>query len=115
MVKNIEWDKTLKHNQSIILDPTPKDFDDVARWIRSSKIGYAVQTEVVIRLIHIQELWKTTKPEVIEIVRCITAIVRNKKVVVSEERIRTVLKLRDKHDDPISLNKNDILDGFHGM
>ncbi|MFS8033843.1 hypothetical protein Hanom_Chr17g01574331 [Helianthus anomalus] len=56
-----------------------------------------------------------TKPEVIERVRCITVTVRNNKVIISEERIRTVLKLGDKHDDPISLNKDDILDGFRGM
>ncbi|MFS8027757.1 hypothetical protein Hanom_Chr16g01502451 [Helianthus anomalus] len=115
MVKNVEWDKTLKHNQSIILDPTPKDFDDGARWIRSSKISYAVQTEVVIRRVHIQEFLQTSRPEVIEKVRCITATIRNKKVVVSEERIRTMLKLGDKSDDPISLKKDDIPDGFRGM
>ncbi|MFS7929868.1 hypothetical protein Hanom_Chr04g00337441 [Helianthus anomalus] len=42
-------------------------------------------------------------------------MVRNKHVIVTEERIRTVLKLKDNAQDPISMNKDDVLDGFRGM
>ncbi|MFS7913245.1 hypothetical protein Hanom_Chr02g00139561 [Helianthus anomalus] len=55
MVKKIDWDKTLKHNQSINLEQVQQDFQDAARWVRSSRIGYAVETEVKVFRIHIQE------------------------------------------------------------
>ncbi|MFS7928555.1 hypothetical protein Hanom_Chr04g00322141 [Helianthus anomalus] len=115
MVKNLEWDKTLKHNQSINLDEVPKDFEDVARWVRSSRIGYAVETDVKVYKIHIQEFWENAKPETINNNRGISSTVRNKRIEVTEDRIRTVLKLLDNDQDPISLSKDDILDGFRGM
>ncbi|MFS7890138.1 hypothetical protein Hanom_Chr00s000007g01615251 [Helianthus anomalus] len=115
MVKIVEWDKTLKQNQSIKLEQTPKDFEDVARWIQSRKISYAVQTEVPIYRIHIQEFWQTAKAETVNKIIRISATVRNKQVIVREEKIRTFLRLRDDANDPISLNKDDILDGFRGM
>ncbi|MFS8033830.1 hypothetical protein Hanom_Chr17g01574191 [Helianthus anomalus] len=114
MVKNIEWDKTLKQNQFIKLEEVLKDFEDVARWIQSSRISFAVQTEVPIYRIHIQEFLQTTKAETVNKIRRISATVRNKEVIVTEERIRTVLKLGDNAEDPINLNKDDILDGFRG-
>ncbi|MFS7929071.1 hypothetical protein Hanom_Chr04g00328261 [Helianthus anomalus] len=55
MVKNIDWDKTLKHNQSINLEQVPQDFQDATKWVRSSRIGYAVETEVQVYRIHIQD------------------------------------------------------------
>ncbi|MFS7929266.1 hypothetical protein Hanom_Chr04g00330491 [Helianthus anomalus] len=115
MVKNIDWDKTLKHNQSINLEQVPQDFQDAARWVRSSRIGYVVETEVKVYRIHIQDFWQTAQPETIENNRGISTTVRNKKIVVMEERIRKVLKLRDNAQDPISLSKDDVLDGFRGM
>ncbi|MFS7921268.1 hypothetical protein Hanom_Chr03g00234801 [Helianthus anomalus] len=115
MVKNIDWDKTLKHNQSINLGQVPQDFQDAARWVRSSRIGYAVETEVKVYRIHIQDFLQTAKPETVDNDRGISATVRNKKIVVTEERIRKVLKLRDNAQDPISLSKDDVLDGFRGM
>ncbi|MFS7925260.1 hypothetical protein Hanom_Chr04g00282541 [Helianthus anomalus] len=115
MVKNIDWDKTSKHNQSINLEQVPQDFQDAARWVRSSRISYAVETEVKVYRIHIQDFWQTAKPETIENARGISATVRNKKIVIREERIRKVLKLKDNAQDPISLSKDDILDGFRGM
>ncbi|MFS7977412.1 hypothetical protein Hanom_Chr10g00903681 [Helianthus anomalus] len=65
MVKNLEWDKTLKHNQSINLDQVPQDFEDAARLVRSSRIGYAVETDVKVYKIHIQEFWENAKPDTI--------------------------------------------------
>ncbi|MFS7905626.1 hypothetical protein Hanom_Chr01g00049901 [Helianthus anomalus] len=115
MVKIVEWDKKLKHNQNINLEQVPQDFQDVARWIKSSRIGYAVETEVPIIRIHIQEFCQTAKPETINKARGIYATVRNKRVVVTEERIRRVVKLGDNAQDPIILSKDDVLDGFHGM
>ncbi|MFS7951978.1 hypothetical protein Hanom_Chr07g00601601 [Helianthus anomalus] len=53
MVKIIEWDKTLKHNQSINLEQVPQEFEDAARWVRSSRIGYAVETTVKVYKTHI--------------------------------------------------------------
>ncbi|MFS7929864.1 hypothetical protein Hanom_Chr04g00337431 [Helianthus anomalus] len=91
------------------------DFQDAARWIKSSRIGYAVQTEIPIYRIHIQEFWQTTQPETINKARGISTMVRNKRVIVTEERIRIVLKLKDNAQDPISMNKDDVLDGFRGM
>ncbi|XP_021996052.1 uncharacterized protein LOC110893241 [Helianthus annuus] len=113
MVKNLEWDKTLKHNQSIKLDEVPQDFEDVARWVRSSRIGYAVETDVKVYKIHIQEFWENAKPETINNKRGIASTV--KRVEVTEDRIRQVLKLLDNDQDPLSLSKDDILDGFRGM
>ncbi|MFS7977136.1 hypothetical protein Hanom_Chr10g00900571 [Helianthus anomalus] len=55
MVKNIEWDKMSKHNQSINLEQVPQDFQDAARWVRSSRIGYAVENVVKVYKIHIRE------------------------------------------------------------
>ncbi|MFS7987248.1 hypothetical protein Hanom_Chr11g01020211 [Helianthus anomalus] len=55
MVKIVERDKTLKQNQFIKLEQVPMDFEDVARWIQSSRISFAVQTKVPIYRIHIQE------------------------------------------------------------
>ncbi|MFS8003836.1 hypothetical protein Hanom_Chr13g01218571 [Helianthus anomalus] len=95
MVKVIEWDKKLKHNQSINLEQVPQDFQDVARWVKSSRISYAVETEVQVYQIHIQEFWQTAKPETINKARGISATVRNKRVEVTEGRIRKVLKLKD--------------------
>ncbi|MFS7968630.1 hypothetical protein Hanom_Chr09g00799871 [Helianthus anomalus] len=115
MVKIVEWDKTLKHNQSINLEQVPQDFQDVARWIKSSRIGYAVETEVPNYRIHIQEFWQTTKPETINKDRGISVTVRNKRVIVTEERIRRVLKLGDSTQDPFIMSKDDVLDGFRGM
>ncbi|MFS8002871.1 hypothetical protein Hanom_Chr13g01207181 [Helianthus anomalus] len=115
MVKNIEWDKTFKHNQSINLEQVPRDFQDAARWVRSSRIGYAVEAQVQVYRIHIQDFWQTAKPETIENARGISATVRNKKIVVTKERIRKVLKLNDNAQDPTSLSKDDILDGFRSM
>ncbi|XP_035844043.1 uncharacterized protein LOC110906425 [Helianthus annuus] len=115
MVMNLEWDKTLKHNQSINLDEVPQDFEDVARWVRSSRIGYVVETNVKVYKIHIQEFWENAKPETINNKRGIASTVRNKRVEVTEDRIRQVLKLLDNDQDPLSLSKDDILDGFRGM
>ncbi|MFS7914660.1 hypothetical protein Hanom_Chr02g00156171 [Helianthus anomalus] len=109
------WDKTLKQNQFIKLEEVPKDFEDVARWIQSSRISFVVQTEVLIYRIHIQEFWQTAKAETVNKIRRISATVCNKEVIVTEERIRTVLKLGDNVEDPINLNKDNILDGFRGM
>ncbi|MFS7929131.1 hypothetical protein Hanom_Chr04g00328901 [Helianthus anomalus] len=102
MVKNIEWDKKFKHNQSINLNQVPHDFQDASRWVRSSRIGYAVETEVKVYRIHIQEFWQTAKPEMIENVRRMSATVRNKEIVVTEEKICKVLKLKDNAQDLIS-------------
>ncbi|MFS7977912.1 hypothetical protein Hanom_Chr10g00909571 [Helianthus anomalus] len=115
MVKIVEWDKTFKHNQPIKPDPAPKDFEYVAKWISSSKINHVVQIELTIHRIHIQEFWETAKAEVVNNIRRISAVVRNKEVIVTEGRICRVLKLGDEHNDPISLNKDDIVDGFRGM
>ncbi|MFS7966328.1 hypothetical protein Hanom_Chr09g00772511 [Helianthus anomalus] len=115
MVKIIEWDKTLKLNQSINLEQVLQDFQDVARWVKSSRIGYAVETEVQIYRIHIQEFWQTANVETIDQARALSATVRNKRVIVTEERIRKVLKLGDNARDPIILSKDDVLDGFRGM
>ncbi|MFS7955115.1 hypothetical protein Hanom_Chr07g00638821 [Helianthus anomalus] len=76
MVKIVEWDKTLKHNQ---------------------------------------KFWQTTKPETINKARGIPTTVRNKRVIVAEERIRNILKLGDNAQDPVILSKDDVLDGFRGM
>ncbi|KAJ0843970.1 hypothetical protein HanRHA438_Chr15g0697211 [Helianthus annuus] len=115
MVKNIEWDKTSKHNQSINLDHVPQDFEDATRWVRSSRIGYAVETAVKVYKTHIREFWENAKPETINNTRGMSSTVRNKRIEVTEERICKVLKLQDNANDPISLKKDDILDGFRGM
>ncbi|MFS7913857.1 hypothetical protein Hanom_Chr02g00146701 [Helianthus anomalus] len=115
MVKNIEWDKTLKHNQSINLEHVLQDFQDAARWVRSSRIGYAVETDVKVYRIHIQEFLENAKPETINNVRGISSTVCNKRIEVTEDRNRKVLKLQDNAQYPISLSKDDILDGFRGM
>ncbi|MFS7931186.1 hypothetical protein Hanom_Chr04g00353071 [Helianthus anomalus] len=73
MVKNIEWDKTSKHNQSINLEQVPQDFQDAARWVRSSRIGYAVETAVKVYRIHIREFWENAKPETINNARGISS------------------------------------------
>ncbi|MFS7951977.1 hypothetical protein Hanom_Chr07g00601591 [Helianthus anomalus] len=44
-----------------------------------------------------------------------SSTVRNKRIEVTGERIQKVLKLQDNANDPISLKKDDILDGFRGM
>ncbi|KAJ0604370.1 hypothetical protein HanHA300_Chr02g0049031 [Helianthus annuus] len=115
MVKVLEWDKTLKHNQSINLDLVPTDFEDVTRWVRNSRIGYAVETSVAVYPLHIQEFWENVKLESINNKPGISSTVRNKRVEVTEERIRQVLKLKDNSDEPQSLSQDDILDGFRGM
>ncbi|MFS7902649.1 hypothetical protein Hanom_Chr01g00013701 [Helianthus anomalus] len=88
---------------------------EATRWVRSSRIGYTVEAQVQVYRIHIQDFWKTAKPKTIDNARGIPATVRNKKIVVTEERIRKVLKLKDNAQDPTSLSKDDILDGFRGM
>ncbi|KAM0011592.1 hypothetical protein Hdeb2414_s0061g00762881 [Helianthus debilis subsp. tardiflorus] len=115
MVKVLEWDKTLKHNQSINLDEVPTDFEDVTRWVRSSRIGHAVETSVPVYPIHIQDFWQNVKLESINNKPGIVSTVRNKRVEVTEERIRRVLKFQDSSEDPQSLSQDDILDGFRGM
>ncbi|MFS7930044.1 hypothetical protein Hanom_Chr04g00339521 [Helianthus anomalus] len=78
-------------------------------------ISFVIQTEVSIYRIHIEEFGQTAKAETVNKIRRISAIVRNKEVIVTGERIRTILKLGDNAEDPINLNKDDIQDGFRGM
>ncbi|MFS7888986.1 hypothetical protein Hanom_Chr00s000003g01601441 [Helianthus anomalus] len=115
IVKNLEWDKTLNHNQSINLDKVPTDFEDVTRWVRSSRIGYAMETSVIVYTIHIQDFWQNVKRESINNKPGIVSTVRNKRVEVTEDRIRRVLKFQDSDQDPLSLSQDDVLDGFRGM
>ncbi|KAJ0530079.1 hypothetical protein HanLR1_Chr10g0363021 [Helianthus annuus] len=115
MAKQIAWDKTRKHNQPTTLVPAAKDFEDVMDWLERSKISFAVQANPVIYNIHIEEFWRTAKVKTVDKVKMITATVRNKEVIVTEDRIRTVLSLGDNHKDPMRLSKEDILEGFRGM
>lgn len=108
----LEWDRRGMHNQPMNLDTDDVQFKDVVTWIRRSRIGFAVENVEPVYVSHIEDFWRSARVETVARVKRIKATVRNRPLFITEDTVRTVLRLRDEPGTIRFMAKADIHEQF---
>src|ERR1043165_4775199 len=111
----LDWDPRGMHNQPMNLETHDVKFKDVVTWIRRSRVGYAVEHSLQVYCSHIEDFWRSARVEVAGRVKRINATVRNKAVVITEDTVRTVLRLQDQPGTVRFMSKADIHQQFRNF
>ncbi|KAM0030900.1 hypothetical protein Hdeb2414_s0017g00502441 [Helianthus debilis subsp. tardiflorus] len=94
-----------RHNQIAYLDPEEKlaELKDITRWIRESRINYAVTYSTPVYKSLIKAFWNSANVGQVDGKEVISGRVENVDVIVSSDILNEVLQLQDSPDAPDSV------------
>ena len=94
-----------RHNQIAYLDPEDKlaELKDITKWIRESRINYAVTFATPVYKSLIKAFWDSANIVQVDGKEVISGRVENVDVIVSPDILNEVLQLQDSPDAPVSV------------